>query len=144
MTKIAPSLCRVVGPVVAARLMEAAGSFRNLSRAPASTVQILGAEASLFRAQREQQPTPKYGCIFCCERIQKQGLDDGRAARQVACKAALAVRADYFGREGKVYDFEIKNLVQEKLLEYKKRIEAEFMEVSIKKQKMRPRKIEQE
>ncbi|CAI2176792.1 16715_t:CDS:2 [Funneliformis geosporum] len=56
MQKIAPNLSALIGEVVAARLIAHAGSLTNLSKYPASTVQILGAE-KLFL----DKPTSKYG-----------------------------------------------------------------------------------
>lgn len=44
MAAIAPNLTVMVGELVGARLIAHAGSLINLAKAPASTVQILGAE----------------------------------------------------------------------------------------------------
>ena len=44
MAVVAPNLGELIGEVVAARLISHAGSLTNLAKAPASTVQILGAE----------------------------------------------------------------------------------------------------
>jgi nucleolar protein 56 len=49
MNCIAPNLSALIGDVVGARLISHAGSLTNLSKYPASTVQILGAEKALFR-----------------------------------------------------------------------------------------------
>jgi nucleolar protein 56 len=49
MGAIAPNLSALIGEVVGARLISHAGSLTNLSKYPASTVQILGAEKALFR-----------------------------------------------------------------------------------------------
>ncbi|GBN06638.1 Nucleolar protein 56 [Araneus ventricosus] len=46
---VAPNLAALIGEVVGARLIAQAGSLTNLAKAPASTVQILGAEKALFR-----------------------------------------------------------------------------------------------
>jgi nucleolar protein 56 len=45
-------------------LISQAGSLVNLSKAAASTIQILGAEKALFRALKQGGSTPKYGIIF--------------------------------------------------------------------------------
>jgi len=50
MSVVAPNLSTLIGDSVAARLISKAGSLTNLAKAPASTVQILGAEKALFRA----------------------------------------------------------------------------------------------
>ena len=49
MNNIAPNLSALIGETVGARLISHAGSLTNLSKYPASTVQILGAEKALFR-----------------------------------------------------------------------------------------------
>lgn len=42
MSTVAPNLATLIGDVVGARLISHAGSLANLSKYPASTVQILG------------------------------------------------------------------------------------------------------
>ena len=59
MDLIAPSLTALLGERIAARLISHAGSLTNLSKYPASTVQILGAEKALFRALKTKGNTPK-------------------------------------------------------------------------------------
>jgi nucleolar protein 56 len=49
MAVVAPNLSTLIGEVVAARLIQKAGSLTSLAKCPASTVQILGAEKALFR-----------------------------------------------------------------------------------------------
>ena len=48
----------MVGELVGARLIAHAGSLTSLAKAPASTVQILGAEKALFRALKTKHDTP--------------------------------------------------------------------------------------
>lgn len=64
MSLVAPNLGALIGDTVAARLISHAGSLTNLSKYPASTVQILGAEKALFRALKTKGNTPKYGLIY--------------------------------------------------------------------------------
>jgi nucleolar protein 58 len=49
MAAVAPNLTVLVGELVGARLIAHVGSLINLAKAPASTIQILGAEKALFR-----------------------------------------------------------------------------------------------
>jgi nucleolar protein 56 len=49
MENVAPNLAALLGEVVSARLISHAGGLTNLSKYPASTLQILGAEKALFR-----------------------------------------------------------------------------------------------
>ncbi len=59
MNSVAPSLTALIGERIGARLISHAGSLTNLSKYPASTVQILGAEKALFRALKTKGKTPK-------------------------------------------------------------------------------------
>lgn len=62
MNLVAPSLTALLGERIGARLISHAGSLTNLSKYPASTVQILGAEKALFRALKTKGNTPKVCC----------------------------------------------------------------------------------
>jgi nucleolar protein 56 len=62
MNVVAPSLTALIGERIGARLISHAGSLTNLSKYPASTVQILGAEKALFRALKTKGNTPKVNC----------------------------------------------------------------------------------
>jgi nucleolar protein 58 len=95
MTAIAPNLTVLVGELVGARLIAHAGSLMNLSKSPASTIQILGAEKALFRALKTKHDTPKYGLIYHASLIgQASGRNKGKMARVLAAKAAIGLRVD--------------------------------------------------
>ncbi len=95
MTAIAPNLTTLVGDLVGARLIAHAGSLMNLSKSPASTIQILGAEKALFRALKTKHDTPKYGLIYHASLIgQATGKNKGKMARVLAAKAAIGLRVD--------------------------------------------------
>ncbi|EXJ82854.1 nucleolar protein 58 [Capronia epimyces CBS 606.96] len=95
MRAIAPNLTTLVGDLVGARLIAHAGSLMNLSKSPASTIQILGAEKALFRALKTKHDTPKYGLIYHASLIgQASGKNKGKMARVLAAKAALGLRVD--------------------------------------------------
>ena len=64
MNAIAPNLTYLVGDLIGARLIAHAGSLLSLSKHPASTVQVLGAEKALFRAMKTKTNTPKYGLLY--------------------------------------------------------------------------------
>ena len=69
----------------------------NLSKYPASTIQILGAEKALFRALKTKGKTPKYGLIFNSTFIGRaQQKNKGRISRYLANKCAIASRVDCF------------------------------------------------
>ncbi|KAK6010166.1 snoRNA binding domain protein [Ostertagia ostertagi] len=81
--------------LVGARLISHAGSLVSLAKAPASTVQILGAEKALFRALKTKKDTPKYGLIYHAQLItQAPAKLKGKMARKLAAKCALATRID--------------------------------------------------
>ena len=100
MTAVAPNLTVLVGELVGARLIAHAGSLLNLSKQPASTVQILGAEKALFRALKTKHDTPKYGLIYHAQMVgQSSQKCKGKASRWLAAKAALAIRVDALGED---------------------------------------------
>jgi len=70
----------------------------NLAKAPASTVQILGAEKALFRALKTKHDTPKYGLIYHASLIgQSAPKNKGKISRVLAAKTSLAIRVDALG-----------------------------------------------
>ncbi|KIN00804.1 hypothetical protein OIDMADRAFT_123808 [Oidiodendron maius Zn] len=100
MSIVAPNLASLIGEVVAARLISHAGSLTNLSKYPASTVQILGAEKALFRALKTKGNTPKYGLIYHSSFIGRAGAKNkGRISRFLANKCSIASRIDNFSEE---------------------------------------------
>lgn len=95
MAAIAPNLTALVGELVGARLIAHAGSLISLAKAPASTVQILGAEKALFRALKTKHDTPKYGIIYHASLIgQASGKNKGKIARMLAAKTSVSLRYD--------------------------------------------------
>src|SRR5207253_9072189 len=61
---LAPNVSELAGPIIAARLVTLAGGVEELARAPAGTVQLLGAERALFRHLRTGSRPPKHGVLF--------------------------------------------------------------------------------
>lgn len=101
MVAIAPNLTAMVGELVGARLISHAGSLLNLSKYPASTVQILGAEKALFRALKTKHATPKYGLIFHASVVgQASAKHKGKISRSLAAKTSLSIRVDALGEAG--------------------------------------------
>lgn len=100
LTERAPYLARIATHGVAARLLTIAGGLRDLATAPAGRIQLLGAEAALFRHLRNpRQRPPKHGVIHehpLMQRVPKRAR--GKLARHLADKIAIAARVDYFGR----------------------------------------------
>ncbi|KAF8253653.1 U3 snoRNP protein Nop58 [Wilcoxina mikolae CBS 423.85] len=100
MNAIAPNLTILVGELVGARLIAHAGSLVSLSKSPASTLQILGAEKALFRALKTKHDTPKYGLIYHASLVgQSTGKNKGKIARMLAAKTSLGARFDAYNEE---------------------------------------------
>ena len=97
---VAPNLAALLGEVIGARLISHAGSLTSLSKYPASTVQILGAEKALFRALKTKGNTPKYGLIYHSSFIGKAAQrNKGRISRFLANKCSIASRIDNFSEQ---------------------------------------------
>jgi nucleolar protein 56 len=97
-----------------------AGSLTNLAKAPASTVQILGAEKALFRALKTKGNTPKYGLIYHSTFIGRaEPKNKGRISRYLANKCAIASRIDSFSDEpSRLYGEKLRDQVEERLKFY--------------------------
>jgi nucleolar protein 56 len=117
---VAPNLSALIGETVAARLISKAGSLTNLAKAPASTVQILGAEKALFRALKTKGNTPKYGLIYHSTFIGRAGAKNkGRISRYLANKCSIATRIDSFSDEpSRIYGEKLREQVEERLKFY--------------------------
>ena len=97
-----------------------AGSLTNLAKAPASTVQILGAEKALFRALKTKGNTPKYGLIYHSTFIGRaEAKNKGRISRYLANKCSIATRIDSFSENPtNIYGEKLRDQVEERLKFY--------------------------
>jgi len=120
MSIVAPNLSALIGDTVSARLISKAGSLTNLAKAPASTVQILGAEKALFRALKTKGNTPKYGLIYHSTFIGRaDAKNKGRISRYLANKCSIATRIDCFSDEPtRLYGEKLRDQVEERLKFY--------------------------
>jgi nucleolar protein 56 len=97
MLKTAPNITGLVGPVLGARLLARAKGLGNLANMPGSRIQVLGAEAAMFRHLRERGKPPKHGVIFEHPTISRSPWwQRGKIARSLAAKLALAARLDFY------------------------------------------------
>lgn len=97
---VAPNLTALTDPLLASKLISAAGSLERLAHLPSSTVQLLGSEKALFRYLRGKGKSPKYGYIFLHPLIQRAPPSlRGRIARALASKLTIAARIDYYTKE---------------------------------------------
>jgi nucleolar protein 56 len=98
--RVLPNTSALVGGLVAARLMAAAGSLDALSRLPGSGLQVLGARTALFSHIRSGSPPPKHGLIFQHRRVHNAPpAIRGRVARVLAARLAIAARIDRYRGE---------------------------------------------
>jgi nucleolar protein 56 len=95
--RVLPNTSALIGGLVAARLMSQAGGLSQLSRMPASAIQVLGAKTALFAHIRTHTPSPKHGIIFQHRRVHNAPRNiRGRVSRVLSGKLAIAARLDQF------------------------------------------------
>ena len=95
--ELAPNVSELAGPIIAARLVTLAGGVEDLARAPAGTVQLLGAERALFRHLRTGSRPPKHGVLFQHPLVHRAPTwQRGAIARALAGRIAMAARADAY------------------------------------------------
>jgi len=100
MQEYAPNLSTLIGPKLGGELIAEQGSLESLARQPASTIQVLGAEKSLFRHLDKGTDPPKHGLILQHPFVHRAPESlRGKIARTIANKIAIAARIDYFGGE---------------------------------------------
>ncbi|KAJ9496702.1 Nucleolar protein 56 [Exophiala xenobiotica] len=131
---VAPNLAALIGEIVGARLISHAGSLTNLSKYPASTVQILGAEKALFRALKTKGNTPKYGLLYHSSFIGRAGQKNkGRISRFLANKCSIASRIDNFSESpNTLFGQALKKQVEERLEFYSSGTQPMKNEVAMK------------
>lgn len=93
--KTAPNLTSLLGEELTAGFITAAKSLKKLAFMASSKIQILGAEAALFRHLKEHSNPPKHGIIYKHNSV-KEAENKGKAARQLAAKISLSAKKDYF------------------------------------------------
>ncbi|MBS3133151.1 NOP58 family protein [Candidatus Woesearchaeota archaeon] len=98
MKTVCPNLLAVAGASIGAKLLASAGSLKRLAVLPASTVQLLGAERSMFNFLRKKsKKMPRFGILhehkLIASAIEKE---KGKMARLLADKISIAARVDYF------------------------------------------------
>lgn len=97
---IAPNLSDIAGPMLAARLVSKAGGLERLAKNASSTIQLLGAEKSLFRFLHGKGKSPRFGILATHPLVQNTPERlKGRVARMVASKLSIAAKIDYYSKE---------------------------------------------
>ena len=91
----------IAGASIGAKLLSNAGSLRNLAIMPATKLQILGAERSMFKyLKKKTKKMPRFGILHEHKLISSSAeKNKGKAARLLADKISIAARVDYFKGE---------------------------------------------
>jgi nucleolar protein 56 len=114
---ITPNLNQIIGEHLVAKLISKAGSLKNLTRFPASTIQILGSEKALFKALKNKIKTPKYGILFSSNLMRRIDKNfQAKFSRYLANKCSLALRIDYFSNySSDLYGRKLKDRLTKKI-----------------------------
>ena len=113
---IAPNISEIAGPMLAARLISKAGSLEKLAKSASSTIQLLGAEKSLFRFLHGKGKSPRFGILATHPLVQNAPEKlKGKVARAIASKLSIAAKIDFYSKENK--GKEMKKKLQEKIKE---------------------------
>jgi nucleolar protein 56 len=120
MKEVAPNVTGLAGSMIGARLLSLAGGLEELSRLPASTIQVLGAEKALFRALKTGANPPKHGIIFQHPLIHRASWwQRGKVARVLAGKLSIAARIDTYS--GEYQADELKYILERRIEDIKKK-----------------------
>lgn len=109
---ICPNTTFLLGCKLTAKILELAGSLERLVKMPSSTIQLLGAEAALFRHLKTGARPPKYGVIHEHPLIAAHPKEQGKVARALADKASIAVKVDFF--KGNFIGNKLKEKIEER------------------------------
>jgi len=95
--EVIPNVTAVCGSSLGAKLLSRSGSLERMAKMPASTIQLLGAEAALFRHLKSRARPPKHGIIHEHPLIAKvEKKDRGKVARDLGNKISMASKIDFF------------------------------------------------
>ncbi len=99
--ELMPKTSEIATPLIAAKLLMIAGGFEKLAMMPSSRIQLLGAEKALFRYLKSGNKMPKYGILFQHpDVLNADKKNRGKMARKIAAKISIALKQDYFGKNG--------------------------------------------
>lgn len=115
--EVAPNMSFLVDELMAARIISTAGSLESLSKMPAGTLQLLGAEKALFRhlKNRNAKP-PKFGVLYDCSYVRNTPVEKkGKVARIVASQLSKAAKIDFYSKrdDGKKLKEEMEREIEE-------------------------------
>ena len=98
MSHACKNITAVAGAAIGAKLITSAGSLKNLATMPATKLQVLGAERSMFKFLRgKSKKMPRFGILHEHKLIASaEEREKGRTARLLSDKISIAARVDYF------------------------------------------------
>ena len=97
--EIFPNTSRIINPVLCAELLGHFQSLERLVNTPSSSIQMAGAEKSLFISKTKHIPNPKHGFLYKSHIISGSSPKDrGKISRRLSAKIALTLKADGTGR----------------------------------------------
>lgn len=112
-----PNLNAMLGSTLAARLLALAGSLEKLAKMPSSSIQLLGAEKSLFKFMKgkEKSRPPRFGILYLHPDISTNRREiQGKIARVLSSKLTLAARTDFYSK---------KDVSKDLLADYRRKVE---------------------
>ncbi len=102
MKEVAPNFNSLAGSLLGARLISLSGGMDRLAKKASSTLQLLGAEKSLFRYLHGHGRSPKHGILYLHPLVQKAPIQKrGKVARVLASKLNIAIKMDHYGKLNK-------------------------------------------
>lgn len=102
LNEVAPNFSEIATHMLAAKFISKAGSLEKLAKMPSSTIQLLGAEKSLFKFLHGKGKSPKYGLLFQHPYVQKAPAKlKGKVARHLAAKLSMAIKIDFYSKENR-------------------------------------------
>ncbi|ORD94204.1 NOP56 [Enterospora canceri] len=116
MKVIAPNTREIIGDRILYRMLHKTGGLHNMAMYPASTIQLLGAEKSLFISLKMKKNTPKHGMIFELLKENKQVFSNGKISRDIANKVAIAAKIDNYDPSTNRYGIELRKSVDKKMV----------------------------
>jgi len=97
-----PNLNALLGGTLAARMLALAGSLEKLAKMPSSSIQLLGAEKTLFKflKGKEKSRPPRFGLLYLHPDVSTNKRElQGKIARVLSSKLTLAARADFYSKK---------------------------------------------
>jgi nucleolar protein 56 len=112
--EVAPNFTELATPALAAKLIASAGGLDKLSRMPSSTIQLIGAEKSLFRFLHGKGRSPRFGILYYHPMVLNAPEKlKGKVARILSAKLSIAAKMDYYSKQNRAD--ELKKELNEKV-----------------------------